>query len=249
MNKPQFDNIINMPLSELIEKHLTDLSTLHCFINADNLKNIKFFPVKNNTRICDWLKMNDFSEIHFCKHIIRYFELDSVDEYELFTIAKTNTFAILYNFLEFKKEHSNFICDLKKLNSQNDWKTFKKILKSEGLQIDKLKKSDKISLLLPSHLKEIVFAMSKLSPGSIQEIKELKNKSLICINWLILASVLQIAISYFYDFQTFYRLGGLLLLLSLIIKFSLRIKYPVNIQINEFVTFNDFLSFIQTKSN
>lgn len=235
--------------SEIIKHHLVDLSKLHCFINANNVENIKFYPIENNTRMAFWLKKNDFSDASFCLHLIRFYELDLEDYNSIINICRGKTLLDLSKYISYKIGNSSLLLDSKIYTSSDYWQKFIDILSAEGVQVVNIKSSDQISQLLNRHLKEVIYAMSKMSPGSIKDIKILKNKNLTIINRIIFICFLLIIFNYFFEFDFSNLFGFLIIILSVIVKYSIQIKQPEMIQINDFITFNDFLDFLTKNCN
>jgi hypothetical protein len=227
-----------MELTKIIELQLRDLTILQRFLNGEDWQPDTY---QVQLSVASWLRYLDFTPLECIHFLTAFYELEDLNQEGLTGIIANKNISDLIAFIAAHLQAAPVVSELDTYNTKDLWGRFLLELAKSGIDIKELQLNQQLNPFLNKQLTAVVGALSKLKPGSIQQIKQHtdpRKKVLSIFNWLLFISALLCVL-----FETYTAMVSFftLWIVSLGMGLLLRKKWPDVFVINDYRTFQDML--------
>jgi hypothetical protein len=225
-----------MELTKIIELQLRDLTILQRFLNGEDWQPDTY---QVQLSVASWLRYLDFTRLECIHFLTAFYEFEDLNQEELTGIIANKNISDLIAFIAAHLKATAVVAVLDTHNTNDSWDCFLHQLSKSGIDIKELQLNQQLNPFLNKHLTAVVGALSKLKPGSIQQIQQQtdpRKKVLSIFNWLLFISALLCVL-----FETYTAMVSFftLWIVSLGMGLLLRKKWPDVFVINDYRTFQD----------
>jgi len=225
-----------MELTKIIELQLRDLTILQRFLNGEDWQPDTFHV---QLSVASWRSCLDFTTLECIHFLTAFYAFEDLNQEELTDIIANKNISDLIAFIAAHLQAAPVVSELDTYNTKDPWGRFLLELVNNGIDIKELQLNQQLNPFLNKHLTAVVGALSKLKPGSIQQIQQQtdpRKKVLSILNWLLFIAALLCVL-----FETYMAMASLLTIwiFTLSIGLLLGKKLPDEFTINDFRTFQD----------
>ena len=225
-----------MELTKIIELQLRDLTILQRFLNGEDWQPDTY---QVQLSVASWLRYLDFTRLECIHFLTAFYEFEDLNQEELTGIIANKNISDLIAFIAAHLQAAPVVSELDTYNTKDLWGRFLLELANNGIDIKELQLNQQLNPFLNKHLTAVVGALSKLKPGSIQQIQQQtdpRKKVLSIFNWLLfIAALLCVLFETYTAMVSFFTLW----IVSLGMGLLLRKKWPDVFVINDYRTFQD----------
>ncbi len=227
-----------MELTKIIELQLRDLTILQRFLNGEDWQPDTY---QVQLSVASWLSYLDLTTLECIHFLTAFYAFEDLNQEELTGIIANKNISDLIAFIAAHLQAPALESERVAGNANDSWDRFLLELAKSGIDIKELQFKQQLNPFLNKHLTAVVGALSKLKPGSIQQIKQHtdpRKKVLSIFYWLLFISALLCVLCETYTAMvSFFTLWIVLLGMGLL----LRKKWPDVFVINDYRTFQDML--------
>jgi hypothetical protein len=234
-----------MELTKIIEFQLRDLTILQRFLNGEDWQPDTY---QVQLSVASWLRCLDFTPLECIHFLTAFYAFEDLNQEELTGIIANKNISELIAFIAAHLQAPALESERVAGNANDSWDRFLLELAKSGINIKELQLNQQLNPFLNKHLTAVVAALSKLKPGSIQQIKQHtdpRKKVLSILNWLLFIAALLCVL-----FETYMATASLLTIwiFTLSIGLLLGKKFPDEFIINDYRTFQDIFHAVQSSA-
>lgn len=227
-----------MELTKIIELQLRDLTILQRFLNGEDWQPDTY---QVQLSVASWRSYLDLTPLECIHFLTAFYAFEDLNQEELTDIIANKNISDLIAFIAAHLQAAPVVNELDTYNTKDPWGRFLLELANNGIDIKELQLNQQLNPFLNKHLTAVVGALSKLKPGSIQQIQQQtdpRKKVLSIFNWLLfISALLCVLLETYTAMVSFFTLW----IVSLGMGLLLGKKLPDVFVINDYRTFQDML--------
>ncbi len=225
-----------MELTKIVELQLRDLTILQRFLNGEDWQPDAF---QTQRSVASWLRYLDLTTLECINVLTAFYEFEDLNQDILTGIITNKNISDLISFIAAHLKATAQVEDAATNKAPFNWDRFLNELAKSGIDTMDMHPDQQLSAVLSKQLTAVVGALSKLKPGSIQQIRQYtdpRKTALSIFNWLLFIAALVCFL-----FETYIAMASLLILwiVTLVFGFFMRKKLPDVFTINKYRTFQD----------